>query len=580
MKVSGIHETDVLVIGGGGAGERAAYEARKRGADVTVVAKGVLGFSGCTTRAVSELSAYSAAFGHTDPRDKPSLHFRDTVDQGAGLSDQRLVRILAGDAPTRLLELEALGASFRKNGDRFEQLLADASTLPRACHNGAETGREIAAVLKEEVQRLGVQVFEHTMITKLLTYRGAVVGAVGLNLETGDLTVFKTKSTVLATGGGGQMFSLNAQPPDVTGDGYALAYRVGAVLTNMEFIQIGPALVHPVAGYLLVTRFWKLSPRIYNRHGEEFLPKYLPAGVSISDVIRGKEYAFPFIITSAGMYLDIAMHTEIREGRGTEHGGIYMDVSHNDPKKIEETVPVTFKWLLDRGIDIRKQPIEIAPVVQCFIGGVRYDETARTDVEGLFVCGEVSGGAHGAARPGGNLLAISQVFGSIAGKSAAARALPISGVHLDEVQVEEEKVRLEGLMKPVGRKPDEVVRPIRKLLWDNVSCVRNAASLEATLKQLKVARLESLPAVGASNLNELRQVLELEYMIDVGELVTRAALIRNESRGTHYRDDCPETRNPRWIKKVNLRLENGKTRAFLTEPVVIKDFYVPEEEDL
>ncbi len=581
MNIQRTLETDVLVIGGGGAGARAACAASDLGVQVTIVVKGKLGASGCTTRAVSELSAYSAAFGHTDPRDNAYCHFRDTTVQGGGLSNERLVRRFVLDAPARLREIVALGGKFVMKGDRFEQLLADASTLPRACHAGAETGREIASVLRKDIQkRDNVQVLEQMMITRLLSYGGAVVGAVALNLERGDLVVIKCKSVILATGGAGNIYSLNAQPPDVTGDGFSLAYRAGAVLTNMEFIQIGPAMVHPVRGYLLVTRFWKLGPRIYNRNQEEFLPKYLPEGVTADTVIRAKEYAFPFIINYPAMHLDIAMHTEIKEGRGTEHGGIYMDVSHNSAEHIENTVPVTFKWLLDRGIDIRKQPIEIAPVVQCFIGGVRYNEDGATDVPGLFVCGEVSGGAHGAARPGGNLLAISQVFGRIAGVSAAKRAKPICRVNLDEAEVAAEVDRLNGLLAPGGEPAKSFAAPLKKLLWDNVSCVRNHDGLTAVLRALCVAQTQSLPKVRASNVQELREALEFEYLLDTAEMVTRAALARNESRGTHYREDAPKLNNYRWLKNINIRMVNGAMKLSLARPVTIPDFEACEEEEL
>jgi fumarate reductase (CoM/CoB) subunit A len=347
----------------------------------------------------------------------------------------------------------------------------------------------------------------------------------------------------------------------------------------MEFIQIGPAMVHPVRGYLLVTRFWKLSPRIYNRNREEFLPKYLPDGVSSDAVIRAKEYAFPFIINYPAMHLDIAMHTEIKQGRGTEHGGVYMDVSHNSAEQIENTVPVTFKWLLDRGIDIRKQPIEIAPLVQCFIGGVRYNDDAATDVPGLFVCGEVSGGAHGAARPGGNLLAISQVFGRIAGNSAAKRAKPINRVNLDEAQLTAEVERLNGLLAPGGESAKVLSTPLKKLLWDNVCCVRNHDGLTAVLGALCVANTK-MPQVRAGNVQQLREALEFQYLLDTAEMVTRAALARDESRGTHYREDAPKPNNYRWLKNINIRMVDGAMKLSLARPVTIPDFEACEEEEL
>lgn len=576
-----IIETDVLVIGGGGAGQRVALEASRQGAEVIIVNKGKLGESGCTTRAVSELSAYSAAFGHGDPRDKPYFHFRDTVNQGMGLANQKLVRILAEEAPTRLVELEEMGARFKKKDNKFEQLLADASSFARACNYGADTGREITSALKKEILKSGIRVVEEVMITRLITFKGTVVGAAGIKPDTGEFVLFKAKSTVLAAGGAGQIYSLNAQPPDLTGDGFALAYRVGADLVNMEFIQIGPALVHPIKGYLLVTSFWKLNPRLYNKDGQEFLAKYLPSSLSLEELFVAKRFAFPFMFGYPAMYLDIAVHTEIKEGRGTAYGGVYLDVSHNSPEKIRNTVPVSYQWLKGRGIDITKEPIEIAPVVQCFIGGVKFNEKAEATIPGLFVCGEVAGGAHGAARPGGNLLAISQVFGFIAGREAAKRALPIEKIKVDDNQIQEEKKRISRwLEKKKGKDPQEIIGRVRKTMWKNVSVVRNEDGLTSTLKELRSIKKDTLPQIGVSEKKDLAKAIVAENMVEVAHLVTYASLLRNESRGTHYREDFPATSNPRWLKTIHLRLERGEVRPFLRDPVVLRDFYISPEEQI
>jgi fumarate reductase (CoM/CoB) subunit A len=575
-----IIETDVLVIGGGGAGERAALEAIKRGVSTTIVIKGKLGESGCTARAVSELSAYSAALGDSDPRDKPYFHFRDSVDQGRALANQKLIRILSEEAPNRFKELVEMGARFKKRGEKFEQLLADASSIPRACHFGADTGREIASTLRKQILKSGIEVIENILITKLLIFKKTVVGATGIRMDTGEFIIFKAKSVVLATGGGGQLFSLNAQPPDVTGDGFALAYNAGADLINMELIQIGPALVHPVKGYLLVTNFWKLNPRIYNKHGEEIIAKYSPPNLSLEEIFTAKQFAFPFMFDYPSMYLDIAMHTEIKKGNGTEHNGVYLDVSHNSLEKIESEVPVSYKWLKERGIDISQQPIEIAPVVQCFIGGVTFNEYAESTVSGLYVCGEVAGGAHGAARPGGNLLAISQVFGYIAGREAAKRALPIEKVKIDVNEIKEEKEHIFRWLKKDGKDPEEIIKKIQKIMWENVSAVRNKSGLESTLKELDRIKSMDLSAVGVSGEENLYKAAVVENMVKVAELVTRSALLRSESRGCHYREDLPFTDNYHWVKTIHMRLENEKAKTFLMNPIEVNNFYIKEEEEI
>lgn len=568
-------ETDVLVIGGGGAGCRAALEAANKGSTVAIAFKLTKRESGCTAKAVSELSAYSAAFGYKDPRDQPLNHFLDTVNDGAGLADERLVKILAEEAPKCLEELVKIGATFNMHDGRFDQLLADASTLPRAVNHGADTGREILYSLINELEKnTNVTFFENTTVLRLLTNMDTVVGALAIDDITGEFKIFSAKSTVLATGGACYLYSLSGQPRDLTGTGYGMAYEVGARFVNMEMIQFGPAIIYPVKGYLLVTKYWRLKPRLYNKNGEEFLNRYVPKTLTADEALRAKEFAFPFNVGHPGMYVDIAMHEEICAGRGSEHGGIYMDVSYNDPKIIEETIPVTFAWFMKRGIDVRKEPIEIGPVAQCFIGGLKIDSNTKTTVDGLYACGETEGTVHGAARPGGNMLAASQVFGKIAGIAAAKHARPIKGVVIDEAQITRTITDIEMLQKKSeGTSARDILAQLQKLMWENVSICRNEKGLSATLAKIADIEKNVVSSLKGESLENTILAYEIPRMLSVARLVTKSALIRRESRGCHYRTDYPErsaTEAPRCIEIQG----PGEGMITLKKPEKLEDFYL------
>lgn len=565
------------MIGGGGAGCRAAREAAKLGASVAIVFKKAKRSSGCTAKAVSELSAYSAAFGYRDPRDKPLNHYLDTVHEGAGLADETLVRILAKEAPCGLEEIAELGATFNMKDGRFDQLLADASTLPRAVNCGADTGREILNTLIDDLEKTEqVTFYENVVVLRLLTNNNTVVGALAIDIKAGEYILFAAKSTVLATGGACYLYELNGQPDDLTGTGYGMAYEIGASFVNMEMIQFGPAIIYPVKGYLLVTSYWKLNPRLYNGNGDDFLYRYVPDGLTAAEALRAKEFAFPFNVGHPGMYVDIAMHQEICEGRGSEHGGIYLDISHNAPDVIEQMVPVSFRWFMEHGIDIRKGPIEIAPIAQCYIGGVYIDEKTHTSLDGLFCCGEVEGTVHGAARPGGNMLAASQVFGKIAGGEAAKRALPLRGVIVNESQAQEVIAEINRLQsKKDGFSAHDVLQRIQKLMWRHVSICRHKKGLEQALAELDKIKDEMLPDLGAKDLLDAVFAYEIRHMLQTARMVTLSALLREETRGSHYRTDFPDRDSDNWLKLIRMR-GPGEICVGYPQPRRLADFYVGE----
>jgi fumarate reductase (CoM/CoB) subunit A len=558
--VDEIVETDVLVVGGGGAGARAAIEADEHGADVVLASKGEFGRSGITH--MIGVSHFGAALGHADPRDSPEHHFLDIIAAGRGMCDERLARIIAFESPQRLLDLERFGAEFKKAPDgKFIQIFADNATYPRVCTAplAIETGRQIMAALANEVRSRDIRVMEGLMATSLLTSDGAVVGATGLDLENLDFKVLKAKSTILATGGLGQVYAKNYNPLDATGDGRAMAYRAGAELVNMEFIGMGPCIAYPIRAFFYPFR---LRPVMYNGKGEEFLEKYIPEGVDIGECFRAKDAqlrkgSWWFDSESAGKYIDIAIHKEVVEGRGTERMAVYFDLAHCSDGELEDAGLLK----LMRGFDFHRDRFEVQLVAQHANGGIWINERAETSIPGLFAAGEDSC-VHGAGRPGGNSLANCQVFGARAGKYAALRASGASAPRIDWGQVEREYDRT---FKPHERKEGvDVValrREVQNLMWRNCFAIRDGGGLSAAIRRLEEIRREAIPQLHAPEEEGVAEALVVQNIVDVGIMIAKAALIREESRGMHYRGDFPTRDDRRWLRRIYIRRVDGETVA-------------------
>ena len=564
-------KTDVLIIGGGGAASRAAVEADSHSAETVIVCKGRYGVSGCTPNSASEWMAYGAALGLADPRDSCEAHFRDIVETGAYVCDQELARIIAYEAPRRFHELVEWGVDFLKDSDgRFRQFMSDGATYARACGTGADTGKQIMDALKKVVEERGIRVVEDMMVVDLVKSSGAVVGAVGVDVNTLETTTFHAKSTVLATGGPGELFTHSVFPSGMTGDGYAMALRAGACLVNMEFMQIGPCIVKPfkfdVGGIL-----WRLSPKLLNKEGEAYLTRYLPAGLTVEEVYRLKSVTFPFTMRNASGYIDVANYTEIMEGRGTDNNCVYFDLSHIRRETLEEKASIPLRFFLEKGVDIREKPLEIAPAVQHMNGGVLINEMGETEVAGLYAAGEVAGGQHGADRPGGNSLADCQVFGARAGRYAAERSRKITTVTNGG-----DAGKIEGVVratsKASGRYSVEKVRwDVKQMMWRNVLVVRKWEGLNETFNRLSANRriiVDKGLNVAEGNLIE---ALELRNMVEVGLVITKSALTRRETRGSHYMVEYPRRNDGAWLKMVEIRCDSGNLPVNLRTPnMVIK----------
>jgi len=556
--------TDVLVIGGGGIAGRAAIEASRQGARVAIVMKGEFGKSGTSAAKVAEAAGYNVADGLVDPEDNPEEHYKDIVTAAAGTCDERLARIVAEDAPATLRELERMGVPFHLDGNRYLEVVGCFASRPRM-HIIPGHAEPIVPAQRREILQMGVSIHEHTMITSLLIQDGVCVGATGLNTA-GGLIVFQAGATVLGTGGAGKLFLHNLNPPDITGDGYALGYRAGAELVNMEFMQAGPSIVHPVHSIL---NAWLLAlyPRLTNAKGEEFLERYLPPSWSMRQCLDARSTHYPFSVYDGSQYFDIAIQKELTGGQGTAHGGLFLELSGSRPEDLPDTprgrdirrlYGITRDYIQKNyGLDIANQPIEIACIGHAINGGLRIEPSAESTVPCLYAGGETAGGPHGADRLGGNMNLTCQVFGRRAGRSAAQRARERGIPSVSTALVEAEKGRLVNLQAQRGSLgPGQLKRWIQECMWRHLLVARSDASLRACLTEVERLR-GGMAEINVDGPAQLSGLLEVDSLLTVAEIMAKAALMRTESRGSHYREDYPQRDDARWQSSIITRRVSG-----------------------
>nr|WP_319373605.1 fumarate reductase (CoM/CoB) subunit TfrA [uncultured Methanobacterium sp.] len=537
------YQADVLVIGSGGAGSRAAIEAKKHGLDVIIVSKGLSFKSGCTTLAEG---GYNAAFAYVDADDSTQAHLEDTLKGGGHLNDPELARILVEEAPERLTELERYGALFdRQESGKLNQRPFGGQTYRRTCFQGDRTGHEMMTALKEEIIRQDIQTVDEVMITTLLQdAEGRIGGACGISLSSTKFMVFLAKSTIVTTGGAGWIYPVTSNALQKTGDGYAMAWKAGADLLDMEQVQFHPTgMLYPDSrrGVLVTEAVRGEGGRLINSQGERFMTNYDPRGeLATRDVVAR------------------AIYNEIMEGRGTPSGGVYLDVTHLPPEVIEEKLETMLLQFQDVGVDIRKEPMEVAPTAHHFMGGARINPQCETSIPNLYAAGEAAGGVHGANRLGGNALAETQVFGMRAGEAAAKNVLK-SSFKLDPSSLEREEERIEKLFKNGDYYPFQLKKELQEVMWNNVAIIRREKDLKSALKEIVAIKdkMERMIVPDGRGYNQhLLDALELENMVLIAELVTKSALIREESRGAHYRADYPD-RKGEWKKSIVLNKDKS-----------------------
>jgi fumarate reductase (CoM/CoB) subunit A len=540
-------ETDVLVVGSGGAGLWAAIRATEAGARTLLVDKGLVGKSGNTVMA----SGLSAVGPWHLPGDGPEALLQDTLAGGQFLNNRELVRLLIEEAPKRVAQLEEWGLTFDREEDgRYFLLQSGGHRYRRVLVRSDRVGLAIAKTLRRRALQIGVKLQEDTIVTALLTSGERVVGATGIDCRSGELLVLRARAVVLATGGVGQLYPMSTSMASNSGDGLALALRAGAVMVDMEQVQFYPrSLVFPpsVKGFAL-----GITGKLLNRYGERFMKRYDP------ERLEGSTRD----ITSRGIY------SEIKAGRGTEHGGVFKD-ARETPERVFLSYLDQYNFCLKRGLDLKKEMAEVAPAVHYFMGGIEINERGESNLAGLYAAGEVAGGIHGANRLGGNSLADLLVFGARAGEGAARWALESPSGEVDPQQVKEEDERIRSLLerRNGGVRPIEVKRTVQEIMWENAGVVRSGRSLTEALEGLNQLEADffqvSVACKGLLHNQELVSYLEGEKLLLVGKAIVTSALVREESRGAHYREDYPEKDDARWLKNVLLRLKRQKFRTSL-----------------
>ncbi len=527
------HETreyDALIIGAGGAGLRAAIEALAQGARVGVVCKSLLG----KAHTVMAEGGLAAAMCNVDKADNWRTHFRDTMRGGKFLNNWRMAQLHAQEAPDRVRELEQWGALFdRTESGEILQRAFGGHTFKRLCHVGDRTGLEMIRTLQDRGVQMGFDVFMECTVTRLVTDGGGIAGAFGYWRESGRFVTFRAKSIVIATGGIGKSWKVTSNSWECTGDGMALAYEAGAQLQDMEFVQFHPTgMVWPpgVQGILVTEAVRGEGGILRNKNGERFMEKYDPQRMELStrDVVARSIY------------------TEVREGRGTEHGGAFLDISHKPAEYVKKKLPSMyhqFKELAD--VDITKEPMEVGPTCHYMMGGIRVDaETGQSSIPGLFAAGEAAAGLHGANRLGGNSLSDLIVFGRRAGLAAAEHAKKSALPALDAAQIEDaEQQVVKPFDRATGEDPYAIQRDLQQTMHTLVGIFRTEEDLRRALSELDKlkARAANIRVEGSRLYNpgwHLSQ--ELQCMLTVSEAVTRSALARRESRGAHSRLDFPK----------------------------------------
>lgn len=556
--------SDVLIVGAGGAGMYAAIAAARAGASVILLDKSLVGRGGATVMAQMTVAV---ALGAQEP-DSVDLHFRDTLKAGRGLCHEPLAHLLCEQGPERILEMESWGTRWASEHGHIKQEMAPGHSVKRCCYvDFLNTGPAVAATLRRKVSEVpGIRRISNIAVVEVLVRDGRTFGAVGLNLNNGEFVVFHAPSVILAAGGLTKLYARNSASANMGGEAYALALWAGAELMDMEFVQFFPIghLAPRLVGMdpIMWDPFrYKLGGKLLNGAFEEFIDRY--GGQDFGQYTATRDLAAYSILK------------EVEAGRGTPHGGAYLDFRHIAETQLRGAFGPVVDRLLKNGIDLTETVVEVGPMAHYHMGGIRVDTNLETRVEGLFAAGEAVGGANGANRLSGNAITEALVFGAVAGKAAAERAVKTPALDVNPAWVARQLEAL-TMFKSSGSRGGipaiALQTELQQLMWDKVGPFRTEEKLVAARARIRVMRASDLANLKSSHAArfdlELQDRFELRAMLQCAEAVVSAALARKESRGAHQREDFPNS-DDTFSQNQIIELRANELAACFVPPVCL-----------
>jgi succinate dehydrogenase/fumarate reductase flavoprotein subunit len=553
--------TDVMIVGAGGAGMYAAIAAARNGAFVLLLDKGLVGRGGATVMAQMTVAA---AIAQQEPDDW-SIHLEDTLKAGRGLCNETLSALLCGEAPKRILEMEQWGTRWAREHGHIKQEMAPGHSRRRCCYvDFLNTGPAVAATLRRKVGEIPeIRRISNIAVIDILVHEGQAVGALGLNVSDGELIVLQAGAVILAAGGLTKIYERNSASANMGGEAYALALWAGAQLVDMEFVQFFPIghLAPRLVGMdpIMWDPFrYKLGGKLLNGHFEEFIDRY-----------GGSDFGTYTATRDVAAY---AILKEVEAGRGSPHGGAYLDFRHIPEARIRAAFGPVIDRLFKNGIDLTKTPVEVGPMAHYHMGGIRVDQQMATGIPGLYAAGEAVGGANGANRLSGNAITEAFVFGERAGQAAAeaAKRLARSWDEKKARAAVERNRRLRTERAKHGATPIRLQMELQKLMWEKAGPFRTGEKLVAALARIREMKEQELPGLSVDKQDfynlDLQDWYELRAMLATAQAVVSSALARTESRGAHQREDFPDT-DPGLVKNQVLELKSGRLTFSWIPPV-------------